>query len=827
MLRIVLAITFCFEILSAQTRVSPGQIGPIIPSASTLTVPSSTGQYAGSPWFGITGNVTVTAVAGPFPLQEGTLTSLNGPVRFSIGSTIGATCTTISGATYSWIWDGALFWVVGPGCITAPGSFPFITGYVLDSGYPTLATGCAAAVTLGRTLLLTKLWSSLTTQALACNIQAFTGGIIKPASGQTVTLTGSFSGDLSKHVDISAGGSVVFAGKVDSLYPQWFGALCGGADDTVAVQNTFNALSTLMHRVTFVCQSTVTNVWVPTSAGGAIIEGMAYPVTHNAPAVGSATLIAKAGTTGAVLSIYAPAIHLTNFLVNCGPSVAQQGLVFAGIIESQLSNYGAESCIDDGEVDSDYVGTFSGGVMTPNANTSTTLTSQMSAGAHALAVTSVTLQGMTLGGVNCGGVVIEYGTVRQEQFGISSVVGTTINISGSASFTHAIGSSALCTFNNNGVHASGRTSTGSGGWGRDMLAGSDQNNWVDENFTDFANTAGGVLASGSVLNFRNGHSEANSGPALQLGDASALNVRSVIGSQIDPFLDLENSTAAYNAVTDLCGLQNTIRYKIYTEILFPASGTCSLYGNSSDLAYGASPNPSNTEAQFSVQSAAGLMEFQPAKIASSIGVQRGILFSSLTSVTGLTINTAGSSYTTGDIVTITQAGCAQAQATLTVVATVVAAATPLAGSQGMGCTVGTALPVTGGSGSGLLLNITTIGRSNQAYIQPQDWWTQSLTVPETRKVTDYSHSQFSVSSGAGVTGIGYTNMLGFNSATLTGFLQSALFGTTPEPLRLNPLGGVVTIGSSTSATNMRAPTSCSGLASGTLWNNSGTAEFCP
>jgi len=101
----------------AQTRVNPGQIGPLVASASSIVVPAATGQYAGSPWFGITGTATVNTLTGAFTGQQGTLTTLNGPVTFT-GGNIGSPCTTASGNTYSWVFDGALYWIVGPGCTT-------------------------------------------------------------------------------------------------------------------------------------------------------------------------------------------------------------------------------------------------------------------------------------------------------------------------------------------------------------------------------------------------------------------------------------------------------------------------------------------------------------------------------------------------------------------------------------------------------------------------------------------------------------------------------------------------------------------------------------
>jgi hypothetical protein len=239
----------CATVATAQTRINPGQVGPIIPSAATLVIPSASGQYAGSTWFGISGNTGVTSISGAYALEQGTLTTLNGPLTFTVGSTIGASCTTAPGITYSWIFDGSLFWVVGPGCTTKPTSYPAITGYLIDALFSTLSVACSSAVAQGKTLALTRTWDLNGT--CAANIYAFYGGILAPSSGHTTTLTGSFDGVVSQHFSLSAGG--VFATglgfSIKAMYPQYWGAVGdgdtstgGGTDDSTAIQNAINNL---------------------------------------------------------------------------------------------------------------------------------------------------------------------------------------------------------------------------------------------------------------------------------------------------------------------------------------------------------------------------------------------------------------------------------------------------------------------------------------------------------------------------------------------------------------------------------------------------------
>jgi len=105
---------------------------------------------------------------------------------------------------------------VGAGAVCGPAT--------CDVNYQTLAAACTAAGT--GTLFITRTWSALTTQTLACNIETLANGIIKPASGQTVTLSGSFDGSLTQHFDLSAGGAILVTNAVTkALEAQWFGVV--------------------------------------------------------------------------------------------------------------------------------------------------------------------------------------------------------------------------------------------------------------------------------------------------------------------------------------------------------------------------------------------------------------------------------------------------------------------------------------------------------------------------------------------------------------------------------------------------------------------------
>lgn len=70
------------------------------------------------------------------------------------------------------------------------------------------------------------------------------GGIIKPASGITVTFKGTVSGGAYKIVDTSASGICDFTDASGHSYPEWFGAVADwngstGTDNTTAMQNAW------------------------------------------------------------------------------------------------------------------------------------------------------------------------------------------------------------------------------------------------------------------------------------------------------------------------------------------------------------------------------------------------------------------------------------------------------------------------------------------------------------------------------------------------------------------------------------------------------------
>lgn len=120
------------------------------------------------------------------------------------------------------------------------------TGLVDSGNYSSFATACTDAVSKNATLFVSKSWTSLSTQTCAANLSfpVGTGGsaLLQPASGQTLTLTGSIvAAPLSQIFDPSAGGSFSLT-RVPIVYPEWFGAAGNGtAADGPAVQAAINS----------------------------------------------------------------------------------------------------------------------------------------------------------------------------------------------------------------------------------------------------------------------------------------------------------------------------------------------------------------------------------------------------------------------------------------------------------------------------------------------------------------------------------------------------------------------------------------------------------
>ena len=102
--------------------------------------------------------------------------------------------------------------------------------------YQTLAEADAAAVAAGKTLVISTQWNTVPA-TLSANVRMETGGKLNNSSA--VTFAGAFEADSSAH--FIGSGSVL--GLVDVI-PEWFGAVGGATDDSIAIGKAFTAVKT-------------------------------------------------------------------------------------------------------------------------------------------------------------------------------------------------------------------------------------------------------------------------------------------------------------------------------------------------------------------------------------------------------------------------------------------------------------------------------------------------------------------------------------------------------------------------------------------------------
>lgn len=104
---------------------------------------------------------------------------------------------------------------------------------IFAQNFSTLTSACDTSVVATSTLTVSAPVNTAqipTSFSCAANIYADAGGIMTPASGQTLTLTGSFDGAITQHFDLSAGGSVDLSGAIVGPMPvQWWGVVGDGS----------------------------------------------------------------------------------------------------------------------------------------------------------------------------------------------------------------------------------------------------------------------------------------------------------------------------------------------------------------------------------------------------------------------------------------------------------------------------------------------------------------------------------------------------------------------------------------------------------------------
>lgn len=111
--------------------------------------------------------------------------------------------------------------------------------------YGTIYAACAAAVTAGQALAVTRQWAVSTSSTCAANLHFF-GGKLTVSNGVTATLSGTVTSPPSQIFDTSPGGTVLITGAIEKAYPQWWGALANNShDDTASLQACINAAAAI------------------------------------------------------------------------------------------------------------------------------------------------------------------------------------------------------------------------------------------------------------------------------------------------------------------------------------------------------------------------------------------------------------------------------------------------------------------------------------------------------------------------------------------------------------------------------------------------------
>lgn len=139
-----------------------------------------------------------------------------------------------------------------------------------DAGASTFAIACARGSS-GTTISVTTAWLNVPTQSCSANLE-FNGGSIQPASGATVTLTGTITAGAYQIFDYSASGTVNLSSAKLSLgvLPQWLGVTGSGANETVNLQRALD-ISVASGKPLYVPTGTYSMCNIATTTTGAVV----------------------------------------------------------------------------------------------------------------------------------------------------------------------------------------------------------------------------------------------------------------------------------------------------------------------------------------------------------------------------------------------------------------------------------------------------------------------------------------------------------------------------------------------------------------------------
>lgn len=266
------------------------------------------------------------------------------------------------------------------------------SAFIYDSGFDSAAHVCGSSITVAVTKQ--SLWTGLSTMTCAAHLwfPTATGVAIRPASGQTITLTGSITAAPGKIFDFSFGGSIKLSASTSRAPVEWWGAVADyngttGTDNTTAFSNALATVKTspdtggdiktntppspclylgtgqyLIDHLTMadyeytkICGSGPNASFIvinPTSAG---TDGIAFSSTgiqRFGNSLSELTLVSVSSNTRRVLSVSMQnQFLLSNVTFNCVPiGDCTNELYMAGMQTSRIVNsrfYGSGSGTDD------------------------------------------------------------------------------------------------------------------------------------------------------------------------------------------------------------------------------------------------------------------------------------------------------------------------------------------------------------------------------------------------------------------------------------------------------------------------------------------------
>ena len=319
---------------SIQVFYSGGAQGYVTTSGTTVTFSSGIPFNANSGWPGLNITInsvpyTISSVTSPFVLV---LTASAGtqatPVAYSMPATAPAAIYSnntgtalanpfVSSTTGYWGFfadNGTYDISASGGGIPAPITWsavsvidplslpPFISSRTYIKQGLTFYQACASAAAQGLTLVIDQTWYAIPTSGTCAATVQGGGGLIQPASGQTVTVTVGSAG-LTQICDASLGGNCLITGPTGEVYPEWWGFNQAVTDGHVAFTAATSALNALGGGTLHFSAGTYlgyTNTWagntwlrgssvgattlkLPNGANADILQGLNFTALDNTP----------------------------------------------------------------------------------------------------------------------------------------------------------------------------------------------------------------------------------------------------------------------------------------------------------------------------------------------------------------------------------------------------------------------------------------------------------------------------------------------------------------------------------------------------------------